>query len=484
MTTSPAAEPNSAPKGATIGRALKWSTVSVLTRQAAQILAALVLARILGPEHYGIVSSATIYVTLTALLLDQGLAAALVQRQQLRPTAAGAVATANLTSGVLLGLLTLAVAGLVADFFHTPDLQGLLLVLAVTMPLKAAAISPRAMQQRRLNLKTIALSDASGAVLGSAVGIAASLLGAQYWALAWQVIVADIVTATLLLLRTRGTRPNLNLTDVRELLPFGLRIFGTNALAFMSRNMDNILVGRYLGMSALSTYAMAYRVLVIPVQLIGQTTDRVSFPAMARMLDDPTRLQDFFRKLIGRLFALSAPAMALAAVASQEAVGVVLGPEWLQTVPVLSVLAIAGARETTMSATQSLMRARGEGGLILRYEILAAATQVTGIVIGLRWGVLGVALGYTISGFLLTPILMTIQRRLAQLPFRTQLHAYLPGAHAAAWGVLAYLLVRWTGWPQLAVLVVGSLAFLGAAYLVLTRVHPGVLNKPRAKDRP
>src|SRR4051794_16109228 len=113
------------PRGAGRGNgssSVRWSMAAVIGRQVSQMICALVLARLLGPETYGVISAATVYVTFTTLLLDQGLAAAIVQRPRLTRLTPGAVATANLLCGLVLAAVTVLTAPLVAAFFRAPDL--------------------------------------------------------------------------------------------------------------------------------------------------------------------------------------------------------------------------------------------------------------------------------------------------------------------------------------------------------------------------
>jgi len=452
-------------------RAVRWSLLAVVGRQVSQMACALFLARLLGPDTYGVISAATVYVTLTTLVLDQGLASALIQRPELRRHTAGAVATVNLLVGVLLAAVTWLVAPLVADFFGTDELTPLLRVLGVGLLLKAVAINPRAMLMRNLRFKSIAVADLAGGVLGAVAGITAGLLDAGTWSLAWQVLVTDAVVALVLLVTRQGGIPNLHMREFVELLPFSLRIFGTNSLAFFARNSDNILVGRYLGVGQLSLYSMAYRVLVIPVQLIGQTVNRVAFPTLSRVASDKQQVAAITLRA-SELLAMSAvPAMVLGAVAAPEGVRLVLGDEWTGAIPVLTILAIAGARETVLQVTHSLMRAMGAGKLILRYEIGATTCQLVGIVAGLHWGIVGVAVGFTVAGFVLTPVLMTIQRRLAGLTLQAQLGAVIPAIHGSAWGAGAYLVVRLGGWHDAVTLAAGTVAYAAVGLAVLRTFH-------------
>lgn len=444
------------PSGGSV--AVRWSLVAVLGRQASQLVAALVVARLLGPDAFGVISAATVYVTLSTLVLDQGLAAALVQRASLDARAPGAVASLNLAMGVVLAAATWGLSGPISAFFHEPALGDLLRVLGVGLMLKAVAITPRAMLMRGLRFRAIAVADVAGGAIGAIAAVIAASWGAGAWALAWQVLTTDALIAVLMVAAAR-VRPNLAVAQVRVVLPFGLRILGVNSLAYASRNADNILVGHYLGVTSLSYYAMAYRVLVVPVQLIGQTVNRVVFPTFSRFADDRDRVARNLIRAVSMLAMVAVPPMVFAAVAAPQLVEVVLGEAWGPAAPILTVLAIAGARETVFYVTGSLMKALGAARLNLRYELLATLVQVGGIVVGLRYGVLGVAIGYTVAGFVLSPILLAIQRRLTGATLRQQLGAVAPALSGSALAAAAYLGLRLLDWSAAVTLAAGLAAF-------------------------
>lgn len=459
------------------GRGVRWSFAAVLARQGFQILSAVVLARILGPQSYGVIAAATVYISLVSLILDQGLSAALIQRPDITRKMAGATASLNLLVSALLGAITWAIAPWVAGFFHVSALGPILQFLAFAIPLKALAITPRAMLSRELRLHSVGAADISAAAAGSAAGITAALLGAGPWSMVFQVVLTDMVATCVLLAISRGPLPNFSFRLVVPLLRFSISIFATDCLAYFSRNLDSILVGRFLGVTALSLYGMAYRILVMPVQLIGQTVNRVMFPVFARAAEN--------RELVAanlvaatRMLAISAiPLMVFVSCAAPELVQLVLGPEWLPAAILVSVLAIGGARETVLYITPSLMKGLGRSGLIVRYEILAAVVQVGGIIIGLQFGLLGVAVGYAAAGFALTPVLLLIQKRLTGVTVRSQFGSIFPGAHASAWGAAGYGLWSLAELEPVWHLLGGLVIFAALALSVLWLVHRPALQE-------
>lgn len=457
--TSPAPGSTPAFQGRTASSAMRWSATAIFGRQAFQLIFGITLARILGPHTYGIVGEATIYVTLSTLMLDQGLSSALIQRKELSPKAPGAAVTLNLITGAVLAVATWFTAPEMAAFFHTPRLVSVLRLLGLGLTLKSLAVTPRAMLSRNLKFKTIAVADFTGALLGAACGITAALLGASYHALVYQIVTSDAVIAIVLLSAARGLRPNLNGRELATLLPFGLRIFATNGIAYFSRNIDNILVGRYLGTSELAYYSMAYRVLVIPVQLLGQTVNRVLFPVFSRIANDRERVARTLLASTELLATVAIPAMTLVACSAPQFVLLGLGRQWTPTAPLITVLALAGARETIFYITPSLMMAMNKAKQLVRFEIVSTGVQVAGIVIGLQVSVFGVAAGYAIAGVALTPLMMVIQRRLTGVTLGRQLGAIWPALHATAWAAAAYLLISLTDLNAGAVLVLGTIAF-------------------------
>lgn len=465
-------------QGRTASGAVRWSVLGVFGKQFFQLAFGLALARLLGPTSYGVVGAATIFVTLSILLLDQGLSAALIQRKDLSARMPGAAMTLNLTTGVVLAVVTVLSAPALAAFFHTPELASVLRPLGVGLVLKAAAIAPRALASRALRFKPLAVADLSGSLVGALGGLAAALLGAGYHAVVVQILLMDLVVAGVLLWSVRGPRPNLALRELALLLPFGLRLFATSSLAYSTRNIDNVLVGRYFGTADLAFYSMAYRVLVIPVQLIGQSVNRVLFPVLSRIAGDRRRVGATMLVAIELLSFVAVPTMGFIACSSHELVVLGLGAEWLPTAPIITVLALAGARETIVYITPALMSAMDRAPLNLRFQLLSSTLQVVGILAGLWSGsVLGVAVGFALSGCALTPVSLLIQRHLTGVSLRRQLAAMWPAVHSTAWAALAYLLLARTALADLPALLLGAVVFTGVLVLVLRLAHGDVLQR-------
>ena len=274
----------------------------------------ILLARLVGPEAFGIVAQAIVYIAIVGLLLDQGFSSALIQRPQVDEDMPGAVVSVNLVVGTALMLMTIAIASVWADFMGTPELTLVVVFLAPTLVLRSACVTPRAMLLRRMRFRTIAAVDVTAAIAGGAIGVTAALLDASYWALVVQIVVTDLVMLLMLLMAGVGIRPNRQLERLHEIMAFSWRAFAAGLLInSVSRNIDNLLVGKFQGPEALAFYGLAYRLLLLPVQLLSMTVGAVLFPAFSRRAEDLADIRSDLTRATRTLAALVLPAMALVA---------------------------------------------------------------------------------------------------------------------------------------------------------------------------
>lgn len=457
-------------------RSVKWNGIALVGRQGLIILFSVILARILGPDSYGIVAQASVYLTFTTLLLDQGVSAALISRKRVDNELLGASVTLNLAlAGALIGV-TVLVAPAFAAFMRTPELESALPVLSLALVGKGGQVVPRMLLMRTFRFRALAWVEISAALIGGAIGTVWALVSPDFWALIAQLVASDVVLVVLLLVVADCPLPNLRLRRLREILGFSVRVFAGGLLNFGSRNMDTLLVGRYLGEAAAGQYSLAYRVLLMPIQMVGQTVSRVLFPIIARDRDSREKVSSLLLRCAGSIAAITFPAMAAIAIAAHDAVVVFLGPHWLPSVPVIAILAVTGARQSVTALNAPTMLGFGRSDIQLKFVIVAAITQISGIIVGVAFGIVGVAVGYTIAGIMMTPVVFLVQKHLAGTALRSQIAVVLPALHAALWAMIPYALLYLTGILPIVRLLIGVPAGAIIYFTVLWLCHRAALR--------
>ncbi|GIG29362.1 lipopolysaccharide biosynthesis protein [Cellulomonas marina] len=380
---------------------VKWNFLSTLASLVGRLVFTFALARLIGPENFGIVSLATLYTTFAVVVLDQGFGLALVQRKELGPKDIGSVAWLNLAMGALLCVATILLAPAMADFFSTPELEGVLQVLSITLLIRGLTLVRENLVRRYLRFRQFALIQTGAVIGGGVAGIVAALLGAEYWALVVQTLVNDLVILVSLLVMFRSVSWAASWASLRSMAGFSSKMLASNLLLYVGGNADNILIGRFLNPTQLAFYALSYRLLRMPLQMIGSVVNGVALPIFSRLQDDDERTASWLLVATQAVAVVAFPLFGLMVIAAEAGVEVGFGTEWDGAVVPLQLLALAGAPMIVRMLLPALATARGHAGLVLRWTLINVTLGIAGMVVGLQVaGIVGVAASVAIVTYL------------------------------------------------------------------------------------
>jgi O-antigen/teichoic acid export membrane protein len=450
-------------------RGLAWKAFSQVFRQLSRIAVAVILARLLMPEDYGLAAMVLVFSTLVLVFADLALGAALVQRRELTELDRSTVFWTSTGVGLAFTLLGIALSGPLAAFYGEPEVKPLFAALSVSFLVTSLGTTQTALLNRDMDFRSLELRLMAGTVAGAVVGILLAANGFGAWAIIGQQLAITGVS-TMLLWALSPWRPRLkfSLASLRDLGGFSARVFGTRVLFYLNRNADNMLIGRFLGPAALGAYAVAYNVMLAPMSRIARPVVEVLFPAFSRMQDDPKRIASLWLRANRLVAAITVPGMAGLVVVAPEFVRVVLGDHWASAIPVIQILAWVGLMQSLQQLNSSILQARDRTGDLLRYSVIVLVASLTAFAVGLQWGIVGVAAAYAISSTLVEPYYAWLTMRALGLGVGEYLR-HLAGVATAALGMVAVVaglraLLLEEGVPagaSLAILVAaGALTFL------------------------
>lgn len=472
MTAAPAATDDTVGTRTVISGA-RWSFIAMVVQQGGRLAFSIFLARLIGPESFGVVSQATIYVSLTALFLDQGLGASIIQRRRLGPDDVGTVLWLNSAVAVVLGLVTIGAAPVMSAFFSTPELTAVLRVLAVTVVLKGLSVAPAALLSRHLRFRRLAYVEAIALLGGGAAGIAVGLTTRNHWALVVQLVVMDVLRTGALFVAAGRINLRFSGAALRSMWGFSSRVMAGQTFQYANRNLDNVLVGRYLGAADLALYGLAYRVLLLPLQLVGQVANRVAFPTFARLQHDGDALRLHFVGATRIMALTSFPLLALVVVSAPVAVPVVFGAAWADVVLPMQILAVTGMRHSVQTLGGPLLMSQGRARAVMLTSFAGFVCVAASLVVGLRGGVVGVAIAYSLGDLVVFPVLLRLLHTSLGLRPRQYLMALVPALIGCCGLVAAWIVVSQVPFGNdVLTLVVASITAVGAYVLVVARVAP------------
>jgi PST family polysaccharide transporter len=421
-----------------------WTALSMGALAIAQLVALLVLARLLSTSDFGLYSAALVIIKFSAIFEGLGVAPAIVQRQELEERHLRVGFTMSLCLGFAVAAVIWASAPAIASFMRLPDLVPVVRAACLVFLCQGISMVAQASAQRALRFRWLAIVDAVAFVGGFVVtGLVLAWLGFGVWALVGALVVQQFLrTAVLVIGQPHPKRPMLEKRAIGELLYFGggftiARIFG-----YLASQADKLVVGRWLGADALGVYALSSQCMTTPAVIFGQILDRVLFPTMALVQQEPARLARGYRSGAAACALFVLPASVVLAIAAPELVQVMLGSKWSAIVVPLQILALGMLFRTSSKLSDSGVRATGAVYARAWRQAVFVAAVVAGSLVGQLWGVGGVAVG-AVAALMINFLLMAqLSLRLTGLRWSEFLLAHLPGlALAGVIGTSVWLLV-------------------------------------------
>ncbi|MBE0447286.1 MAG: MOP flippase family protein [Actinobacteria bacterium] len=398
---------------------IKWSLTSQFSRQGMQFATTIILARLLAPSDFGLKGMAMVVIGFVFLFKDLGTSAAIIQRKHLSEEFLSSIFWVNVVFGFFATGVLFMSAPVIASFYREPRVTPILGVLSLTFLISGFSILHQAILQRNLAFNKLAKVEIGSIIAGSVIGIGAALLGAGVWSLVYQTLAVAAMT-TILLWTSSSWRPKLvfHWTEVKSVSSYSLNLTGFNIFNYFSRNADNLLIGRFLGAQALGYYALAYRIMLLPLQNISYMVGRVMFPVYSQIQDDDSRFRRVYLKAASAIALVTFPLMLGLMGASKLFVLTVFGAQWAPVILLLIVLAPVGLIQSISTTAGSIYQAKGYTNWMLRWGLVSGSLTVIAFAVGLQWGVVGVAVAYAITSITLTPPTFAIPFRLINLRLR------------------------------------------------------------------
>lgn len=424
-------------------RGAVWSVVQSWGTQFGTLAIFFLLARLLTPEAFGLVTLASVFLALMQVFVNQGFADALIQREHLEAEHLDAAFWTCLLLGVSLMSLGVGSAGAIAAFFRLPQLAPVLRCFAVIVLIDSLSSVHQAQLQRQFAFKALAVRNLLGIFSGGLVGIFVALSGGGVWALAGQQLTQELV-ALIVLWQATDWRPRCQFSfkHWQELLDFGLNQLAFNLLVFCNDRMDDFLIGYFLGPVSLGYYSLAYRILIAMTSLLVNSSSQVALPTFARLQKDLSRCRAAFYQATKLTSALAFPVFTGVAVLAPELIVLLFGAKWLPAVPVLRVLMIVGALRSVTYFKGAIFLAMGKPHWRLRVGALNSALNIVGFLIAVHWGIVAVALAYLVRACIMFPIGQWAVGKLINLALRQYVRQFVPAIASALIMSSAIIIIR------------------------------------------
>jgi O-antigen/teichoic acid export membrane protein len=445
----------------------------MLASQGASQLAALttsiVIAHLLSPHQVGLAAEAIVFGTLALVVTDFGIGSVIVQRPQLSAVDTSTAFWASIGLGAFLTAAGIGLSWPIASLYGQPEVQPLFATLSLTFVLTAPGVVQGALLSRELQFRALEIRGILSTATACATAIVFAGLGFGPWAIIIQSLTVSAVS-TALLWRSSSWRPQMvfSSASLREFRGFATHVFGARSLSWAVLNVDNLLVGRFLGAAALGAYSMACSVALAPLNRIALPIGQVFFPAFSR-IEDRRRIATAWLRGLRMVALIVVPIMLGAVITAPDLILVLFGRRWHAAVPVLQLLGLVGLMQALTALNGGILQGIGEGRRYFRCTLLISGASVAAFAAGIPWGITGVALSYLLVSAVVQPIFTVVTARAVGASLAGVMHS-ISGVLQAGTGMLLIVFVERTLMvghvapaPRLLVFIVSG----AVSYLVL-----------------
>ncbi|BAQ65680.1 lipopolysaccharide biosynthesis protein [Geminocystis sp. NIES-3709] len=461
-----------------------WSILQNWGSQAGSFIVFLILARLLTPEDFGLVSLANVLLALMNIFLEQGLSSALIQREKLEREHLDTVFCTQVIIGIFLTLISFFLADSIANIFNQPQLIPIIKCLSFLFIINSFGHVYQAILKRELNFKIMAIRSLIAIFISGILAIFIAFLGAGVWSLVIQQFVFESIVV-LVMSKAVNWRPMFRFSyrHFQELFSFSFYVLSYQFMNFVERKFDNLLVGYFLGEIALGYYTIAHRILEVMNQLLVGTLNQVALPLFARLQNHSQSFLETFYRATQWTCLITFPIFSATIILSSELIITLFGEKWLHVIPIMQILSLGGIIYTITSFQKSAFLALGKPNLQLKLGLINSILNFVFCLTAVKWGVTAIALAYVTSNYIVFPIGQLMLNRLIILSWKTYLSKFLAPITCTLMMILGLLLTKIILTPYLSPLliliscsIIGFLIYLVTLRIFFTELFKEILN--------
>ncbi len=348
------------------------------------LLVTAVLARLLSPDEFGIVAVATVIINFFGIFTNIGFSSAIIQNKELTQEDLNNIYTFTLwLGGALSGLFFLS-SWSIADYYHNEQLTVICQLLAVSLFFSSAAIVPNTLFFKDKKFKFIAYRTFFIQVVTGLLAVAAALAGAGLYTLTIQPIFSSLLIYIVSLQKyPHRLRFTSGVESVKKIWSYSMYQFLFNLVNYFTRNLDKLLIGKYMGMNPLGYYEKSYRLMMLPLQNITFVITPVIHPVLSEYQNDMQQLSHAHERIVRLLSFIGYPLGLFLYFCAEEWVLLFFGTQWYPSIPIFRILSLTVGIQLLLSTSGSFYQAGNDTRSMFICGLFSSTTGIAGTLVGI-----------------------------------------------------------------------------------------------------
>lgn len=377
-----------------------WSFINQGGAQVLNLIITFILARLVSPEEFGTIAMVTVFTGFAIRFVDFGFSASLIQKKEVSQNDINTVFFFNVISGIVLTILFFFLSPFIAEFYDVEILSVLTKALSIIFLITAITGVNKALITKDINFKLSSIIFLVSLILSSALAIFLAFKGFGVWSILIKLVSQELFTSILYFIYYPVHQKfKLNKESFNSMFKMGRNVAGDSIINYWSRNADNLLIGKMLNGAALGIYSKAYAIMLLPLTNFSRVISRVMFPSFSLIQDNLLEIKRIYLNATKVIAFLTFPMMGGLAILSEEFVLTAFGPNWVEMIPLVSILSVLGASQSILSLNGVIYNSLGKSHIAFRVSLVFGLLNVIGFYIGIKLnGLMGLVVIYTAIG--------------------------------------------------------------------------------------
>lgn len=448
----------------------KWNFIDRVATQGIHFLLGIVMARFLAPSDYGAVGMLAIFFAVSQTFIDSGFSAALIRKKDPTEEDFSTTFYFNFVVSLFVYAILFFIAPWVADFFNISILCPVLRVQAITLIVNAVMAVQVAMLHIRLDFKSLAKRNVTASIFSGVCGVFFAFAGYGIWTLVFQQIIASVINLLFICSVCRWIpKAKFNISSFKELGAFGSRLLASGLLHTIYSNLTTFAIGKFYSASDLGFYSRGVQFAHVPNNAINGVLGTVTYPILAKIQDDESRLIYVYRKYIRMtslcIFIFSGLICALA----KPIVLFTLTNKWADAIIYLHAFGFSCLFEHISTINLNLLKVKGRSDLFLRLEVIKKTIGLTLLFVAIPFGVFAICLSKLFYCQIAIVINTYYTGKLFHLGYIQQMKDVFPYFICCTCACLPAYAITFFELPHVVTILVGSFLALSLYWFMLRK---------------
>lgn len=460
-----------------------WAASSQGVQYFLRIFTSIILARILFPDDFGLMSMAMIALQFARRLANFGLALAIVRLETVEKRHMDTVFWFNLIlMSSITGLLYFS-APAISLFFEETRLINILRVISFEFVLKGVSSVSGAKLNRRLKFKHTSLITTVSGVSALILPVVLAVMGYGVWSLVIGEISGSVIGAAMTIILARWWPGiEIRMSALREVFSFGIWIYVNNYLNYLAKNLDYIIIGKVFDATLLGLYERAFNFMNMPRARLHNIIDNILFAGYSKIQNDRQRIAGAVERLTTYISLLSYPLMIWMFFAAPSLIINLYGDKWQGTVEPLQIMCVSGLVNTFTMIFFPVLMATGQMSSRVSRQVIFLITLAAAVYLGIPWGINGIAAGVVIASLVNLMLYLQLMRRDFDFTLRRFWRAQKSAAIYSSVQIIGLIAVQWSTAGRMQVTSIEYLIYVSLLSVLLFIGAHAVFRFPDVAD--